>query len=75
MLMKEVVIYYNTKNVEGAGTRSGEWTKMISYTGNTFANTSGNLYISWQMKHNTGGNNSDAVTRQSVSWIIYEIKL
>ena len=67
------VLFY--KNVEGAGTRSGEWTNIVSYTGNTLANTSGNLYISWQMKQDTGGNDSDAITRQSVSWIIYEIKL
>jgi hypothetical protein len=63
------------KNVEGGGTRSGEWTKIISYTGNTLANTSGNIYISWQMKHDSGTNNSDSITRESVSWIIYEIKL
>ena len=47
------------KNVEGAGTRSGEWTNIVSYTGNTLANTSGNLYISWQMKQDTGGNDSE----------------
>ena len=63
------------KNAEGGGTRSGEWTKIISYTGNTLSSNSGNIYVSWQMKHTTGGNNSDAITRESVSWIIYEIKL
>ena len=62
------------KYAGGAGQRTGEWTKIISYTGNTLANTSGNIYISWQMKQNTS-HNSTSITRDSVSWIIYEIKL
>ena len=35
---------------------------------------SSNIYISWQMKQNTS-HNSTSITRDSVSWIIYEIKL